>query len=127
MTSYIKEIQHKEHNPPAFLAQPLDFDTVLAYTRWKFPDREPSERLTQLLLRDIDLKEYPQLQQLDKAVNRAQAAVDAYRTENPDLFKNGTDFMTKSLGFVDNKFRAKHGFAPKTRTAFQRFQHLVKS
>ena len=124
-SSYIKEIKHKEHDLHAFLAQPLDFDTVTAYTRWKYPGLEPSEKLTQLLLRDIDLKGYLKLQQLDTAVNRAQAAVEAYRAENPDWFKNGTDFITKSLGFVDQKFRAKHGFAPKTRMAFKKFQHLV--
>jgi putative GTP pyrophosphokinase len=87
-TAYVSEIQQKEKDPPNFLAQPLDFDTVIAYTRWKFPDRDASEKLT-------------------------------------DWFKTGTDFLTKSLGFVDSKFRAKHGFAPRTRAAFDTFQKLV--
>jgi hypothetical protein len=81
---YVGEILQKEEDPPTFLAQPLDFDTVIAYTRWKFPDREPSEKLTQTLLRDIDLKDYPALQNLDAVVDRARAAVEAYREENPD-------------------------------------------
>lgn len=113
--SYISEIQHKEKDAPAFLAQPLDFDTVTAYAKWKFSQLEPSERLTQMLLRNIDIRDYPTLQQLDTAVNRARAAVAVYRAENPNWFKNGTDFLTKSLGFVDLKFRKKHGFAPRTR------------
>lgn len=124
--AYVSEIQQKEKDPPAFLAQPLDFDTVIAYTRWRFPDRDASEKLTQILLKDIDLNDYPSLQQLDAVVDRARAAVEAYQKENPDWFKTGTDFITKSLGFADAKFRAKHGFAPRTRAAFDKFQSLVE-
>lgn len=123
--AYVSEIRQKEKDPQNFLAQPLDFDTVIAYTRWKFPDREPSEKLTQILLRDIDLKKYPALQNLDQVVDRAVAAVEAYRKENGVWFKTGTDFITKSLGFVDPDFRAKHGFAARTRSAFDQYQYLV--
>jgi putative GTP pyrophosphokinase len=123
--AYVSEIQQKKEDPPTFLAQPLDFDTVIAYTRWKFPDRGASEKLTQILLRDINLSDYPTLQQLDTVVDRARAAVEAYQKENPDWFKTGTDFLTKSLGFVDPKFRATHGFAARTRGAFDKFQSLV--
>ena len=123
--AYLSEIQQKKADLPAFLAQPLDFDTVTAYTRWKFPDRGTSEKLTQILLKDINLRDYPTLQQLDTVVDRARAAVEAYQKENPDWFKTGTDFLTKSLGFVDPKFRAKHGFAARTRGAFDKFQSLV--
>lgn len=124
-TAYVSEIQEKEQNPPAFLAQPLDFDTVIAYTQWKFSDLGADERLTQILLRDINLKNYPTLRQLDAAVDRAQKAVEAYRAENPDWFKTGTDFLTKSLGFVDADFRKRHGFAAKTRAAFEKHEGLV--
>ena len=122
---YIREIGRMEVGSSAFLAQPLNFDTVIAYTRWKFPDREPSDSLTQRLLRDIDLKDYPTLQILDALVERTRAAVKAYQKENPDWFTTGTDFITKSLGFADHKFRAKHGFASRTRDAFDRLQNLV--
>jgi len=122
---YVREIQEKERDRPAFLAQPLDFDTVIAYTHWKFPDRNASEKLTQILLRDINFRNYPTLQQLDAVVERARVAVETYRKENPDWFKTGTDFLTKSLGFVDSEFRAKHGFAGKTRAAFDKYQSLV--
>jgi hypothetical protein len=56
--AYVSEIQQKKEDPPAFLAHPLDFDTVIAYTRWKFPDRDVSEKLTQTLLRDINLQDF---------------------------------------------------------------------
>lgn len=123
---YVTEIRLKREDPFAFLAQPLDFDTVIAYTRWKFPGRDVSEELTQILLRDISLRDYPTLRQLDEAVDRASAAVEAYQKDNPDWFKTGTDFLTKSLGFVDLDFRTRHGFAPRTRSAFNKFQSLIR-
>jgi putative GTP pyrophosphokinase len=123
--AYVAEIQQKKGDPTVFLAQPLDFDTLIAYTRWKFPERSVNERLTQTLLKDINRQDYPTLEQLDMVVDRARAAVEAYQKENPDWFKTGTDFLTKSLGFVDSKFRAKHGFASKTRAAFDRLQSMV--
>ena len=46
--SYIKEIQQKEQDPNLFLAQALDFDTLLAYSEWKFPYLKPSYWLTEL-------------------------------------------------------------------------------
>jgi GTP pyrophosphokinase len=122
---YIKEIQQKEQNPNLFLAQPLDFDTLIAYTTWKFPNLKASTRLTELLLRDLNIQKYPTLLQIDLAVRSADAAVDAYSKENPDWFKNGTDFVTKSLGFTDSEFRSKHGFATRTREAFVKYQNLV--
>jgi hypothetical protein len=84
---YIKEIQQKEQNPNLFLAQPLDFDTLIAYTTWKFPNLKASTRLTELLLRDLNIQKYPTLLQIDLAVRSADAAVDAYSKENPDWFK----------------------------------------
>lgn len=122
---YVGEIQEKKDDRHAFLAQPLDFDTVIAYTRWKFPECDVSEKLTQILLKDINLEKYPTLEQLDGIIDRASDAVNAYQEEMPSFFKNGTDFITKSLGFVDSEFRSKHGFATKTRAAFDRHQNLV--
>ncbi len=124
--AYVHEIEEKEKVPSEFLAQPLDYETLLAYTRWKFPERPASDKLNLRLLQDLDLSAYPSLIQIDAAVERAKEAVDAYRKENPDWFKFGTDFVTKSLGFVDDRFLTKHGFAKRTRDAIQKYKHLVK-
>lgn len=124
-THYIGEIEQKKENALTFLAQSLDFDTLLVYTRWKFPDLEPSEKLTRILLKDINLKKYPTLQELDKIVDRARPAVEKYQKEKSEWFKSGTDFLTKSLGFVDPEFRANHGFASKTREAFDKYKSLI--
>lgn len=124
--AYVREIEAKEENPPAFLAQSPDYETLLAYTRWKFPDLPASDKLNVRLLQDLNQHTYPTLAEIDAAVELAKGAVEAYRRENPEWFKFGTDFITKSLGFVDKQFLAKHGFATKTREAVARHRHLIK-
>jgi ppGpp synthetase/RelA/SpoT-type nucleotidyltranferase len=102
--SYVHEIEQKESDPQAFLAQPLDYETLLAYTRWKFPQLQPSDKLNLRLLQDLDQQSYPTLSHIDRVIENAKDAVEVYRSENPDWFKSGTDFITKSLGFVDSAF-----------------------
>jgi len=78
-----------------------------------------------MLLRDLDRRKYTTIEDLDKVVDRAKPAVDQYAAENPAWFQNGTDFITKSLGFVDLDFRARHGFAPRTLRSFELLQDQI--
>ena len=123
---YVEEIERKETEPPAFLSQPLDFDTLQAYTKWKFPELPISEHWHVRLLHDLNLAKYRTLGDIDAAVEAAKPAVERYRRENPAWFQAGTDFITKSLGFVDPEFRRKHPWGEKTITAFEQLEHLVK-
>lgn len=123
--TYQREIAQREPNKVAFLSQAVDFETLHAYTKWKFPELPVSAQWNDRLGRDLDLKAYPTLAQVDAAVESAKAAVAAYRAENPEWFTTGTDFITKSLGFVDSAFRSKHAFGPRTLDAFQKHGKLV--
>jgi hypothetical protein len=125
--NYISEVQGKKGDNLSFLNQPIDLETLLAYADWRFPGKPPSETLTRLVLRDLDNQHFKKLSDIDAAVDRAKPAVDAYSKENPAWFANGTDFITKSLGFVDQHFRTKHPFALRTREAFTRLQHLIRN
>jgi formylglycine-generating enzyme required for sulfatase activity len=111
-----------------FLSQPIDKDTLSYYTKWKYPGRPLNPTLQELLLRDLsNNKKIKTLEDLNCALDVAADAVDLYRKEDPDVFKTATDFLTKSLGFADQDFRAKHGFFPQTRQAFANYEHLVRS
>jgi putative GTP pyrophosphokinase len=125
-STYLAEIETKREAVPEFLSQPIDHDTLAAYTQWKFPDMPISEHWHARLLADLDRGKFRTLYDLDQAVEQAHEAVQAYREENPDWFKYGTDFLTKSLGFVDSEFRQKHPWGDKTREGFRRLEHLVK-
>lgn len=124
---YAEEVRKKSSRPEEFLAQPIDRETVAAYTRNRYPSLPVNYRVQDMLLEQLDHDRYKTLADLDRAVVQASAAVDAYRLEAPNLFKAGTDYITKSLGFVDAAFRQRHGFAAQTRQAFGRFESLLKA
>lgn len=51
---YSEEVRKKQPSSPEFLAQPIDRETVSAYTRWKYPNLPVKENLQELLIRDLD-------------------------------------------------------------------------
>jgi hypothetical protein len=124
---YAEEVQKKSARPEEFLAQPIDRETVAAYTKNRYPSLPVNHRVQEMLLEQLDHDRYKTLADLDRTVVEASAAVDAYRLEAPNLFKAGTDYITKSLGFVDAAFRKRHGFAIQTRQAFIKFESLLKA
>lgn len=125
--AYQQEIQEMESQPSDFLAQPVDLETIQAYTKWKYPDLPIKELIQSLLLRDIDLRKYPTLGHVNAAIEKARPAVEAYQRENPAWFQTGTDFITKSLGFVDEDFRKKHPFGRKTTDAFDNYGKSLRA
>ena len=107
------------------LARP-GYDSLGWYTLWRFPQVTVSEFWQSRILEDIDPTRYTLIRDIDEIVMRAEDAVSAYVSEAPGLFKHGTDYITKSLGFVDEDFRRVHGFASQTRQAFSKYAHLVR-
>ena len=107
------------------LSRSLNLDSLAWYTLWKFPGTPIKDRLQVTLLKDLDLQQYPRIADLDEVVDLAHDAVAAYAEEKPELFRFGTDYITKSLGFVDLEFRARHRFSSQTREAFERLEDLV--
>ena len=123
---YSEEVRQKQPSSPEFLAQPIDRETISAYTRWKYPNLPVKENLQELLIRDLDHSRFRTLKDMDDVIARAIDAVKAYSKEASDLFTFGTDYITKSMGFVDEHFRQAHGFGTQTRQAFAKFSHLVR-
>jgi putative GTP pyrophosphokinase len=123
---YLQEIKESLKAPDDFLLQPIDYDTLTAYSRWKFPHLQHSDHWQTRLLQDLNLSRYARLGDLDEVVERAKDAVARYREDMPDWFYSSTDFLTKSLGFIDPEFRERHSFGSPTREAFQKYRHLVK-
>ncbi len=126
LREYASDVQQGAHRP-AFLQQAIDRETLAAYTQHKYPGLPVNWRVQELLLSDLNRSEYNTLEDIDHAVATASPAVNAYLQEAPKLFRAGTDFLTKSLGFVDKDFRAKHAFGDPTRLAFARLESLLSS
>lgn len=123
---YIEEITQLKGTRNDFLSQPIDYDTLLAYAEWRYPDLPIDKKINSLLLKDLDRDTFKILADIDKVVEKAKPAVEAYRKEDSTWFTAGTDFLTKAMGFVDINFRKKHPFGKKTRNAFEKYSDLIK-
>lgn len=119
------EIDKRKSVTREFLAQPIDYATLLAYAKRKYPHLPVDEKINNLLLKDLDKDKYKILEDIDQIVEKAKPAVEEYRLENPDWFKSGTDYLTKAMGFVDKEFRKKHPFGEKTKITFEKYSKLI--
>ena len=122
---YIKEISDSTTEITSLLSQKIDYETLSAYTKWKFSELKVSQKWQNRLLSDLNHNKFSTLKDIDDAVEKARLAVEAYKKETPSLFKTGTGHITKSLGFVDIEFRKKHPFGSSSRKAFDSFDYLV--
>jgi len=103
----------------------LNPDSLRALTKRLFPDLPIDEFWQTQLLADIDVALYRSVFDIERAYRRARPAVEAFAQEEPLLFRSGTDYLTKSLGFVDLCFRSRHNWASLTRLAFDRYSNRV--
>jgi hypothetical protein len=99
------------------LDKEVTYENVVAYTIETFPGMPVSREWTRELLNDIPKHRYIKIRDIDRVVKYAKSKVDQYARERPDLFQCGTDFITKSLTFVDAEFRRVHNVSPATMEA----------
>lgn len=99
------------------LDKPLNFENLIAYTALRFANKPVSEQWTRRLLADIDKSRYKNIRDINTEVNVAQNEVDKYAATNPGAFRFATDYITKSLIFVDSDFRSVHSVSPRTMDA----------
>ncbi len=113
--------EQQEGNPNGFLDLPLSLEALTSYVNDRFPNLPVGEDILRLLLRDIDKRRYPKLSDINNVVENAASAVETYKKEKPEWFTKGADYLTKSLGFLDKKFRSRHPFADETQRAFIKY------
>jgi hypothetical protein len=119
------EVKIKEFDSN-FLQQKVDEKSLLDYANKKYKYfKHNDHKINKLLWRDLDKNKYKTLEDIDHVVRKAKPAVDAYYKNNSSLFNSGTDFLTKSLGFVDDNFRNKHPFGIETINAFKTYSRLI--
>lgn len=94
------------------LSRPINFESLVAYTLLKFPKRPISITWSNALLRELDRDRYKNIQDIETVVQIAFEEVERYSQQRPEVFQFGTDFITKSLMFVDRSFRDRHNASP---------------
>lgn len=113
----------------SILQDSIDEHSLEKYTRQKYPGIGISHGWQSRTVEDLRRGEladiFETIADIDDAVTQARTAVDAYASERPEVFRTGTDYITKSLGFVSPQFRQVHGFNTATRLAFKQYANLV--
>lgn len=98
----------------------ISLDGIRSLTLRLFPHLGIDAFWQAQLLANMDTQIYRSIDDIELAYRRARPAVEAFAREQPALFHTGTDYLTKSLGFVDLCFRSRHNWAPETKDAFSR-------
>ncbi|HHT9127124.1 MAG TPA: GTP pyrophosphokinase [Candidatus Brocadiia bacterium] len=125
---YVGELlQIGDSDMSSFLRLPVNYDTLEAYTRWKFPDFKFNMSLHADLASTLERSKYKSLQDIDDIVMAAEKAVWELCLEKPKDFKSGTNFLGASLFFVDKKFRGWFSRAYPDVDYFEKYKHLVKT
>ncbi len=128
----LRQLENRKETPLSvvtseeLLNSPVTSNSLSAYTEWRFPRKGISNHWQAAMLRDIRSQNYPTIRHIDNIVNRAMPAINEYSRVAPDLFSTGTDYITKSLGFIDQEFRNEHSFSSKTLQAFEEFKDLIQ-
>jgi putative GTP pyrophosphokinase len=98
----------------------INYENLVAYLVERFPTLPVSSRWTRELLKDMDKDRYKTIRDIDRELNYAKSKVDEYAKEQPNVFRYSTDFLTKSLIFVDSQFRKVHNVGAETLAAAER-------
>ena len=123
--SYNK-IKIADLNLEGVLELPINSGSISAYSKLKFPDLSISNSWQEQLITDLEFSKYQYIRDIDAVLKIAANAIEKYKEKNPHLFHYSTDYLTKSLGFVDQEFREVHPWGVSTLQAFEKFEYLLK-
>ncbi|HEX6428397.1 MAG TPA: toll/interleukin-1 receptor domain-containing protein [Niastella sp.] len=110
----------------SIIQKEINWTTLGTYTIFRFGFLGIDQFWQAKLLEDITGNaHYKTISDIDYAVRKAAIAVCLYAKDNPTAFESGTDFITKSIGFVDDEFRKVHNFSGQTLAAFEKYRSLI--
>jgi hypothetical protein len=108
------------------LQKEITWETLGTYTIFRFAFLGIDQFWQAKLFEDINgNSKYKTILDIDNAIKKAAIAIALYAKENPTVFDSGTDFIAKSLGFVDNDFRKIHNFSKQSLAAFEKYKSLL--
>jgi TIR domain-containing protein len=120
------ELKEPPSSMQSLLSMPINGKTLRAYTKLKYPNLKVSDVWQTRMLQDLDSDKYRKIEDIHLAIDSTKTAVDKYSKDKPELFKSGTGFITKSLGFFDPDFRRQHPFGKSSRRAFDKYKVLIE-
>jgi len=96
------------------LDREINYENLVSYTVEMFPQLPVSREWTREMLSDMSRDRYKHIRDVDREVKYAKTKLEEYAKKRPELFRFGTDYITKSLIFVDSDFRERHDISPET-------------
>jgi len=118
-----------ESSEPHSLEAPINFDNLMEYLEWRFPDRESAEEDDAAdLLSELWHCGYRSLSDLKNLVDRCYDAVRAYEEKYPPIEKgqrakySPTGVIRTSLSLADESYSQYDPFRDK----LMEFKHMVK-
>jgi hypothetical protein len=107
--------------------EPISWDSMSRYTLYKYGHLGIDEYWQAEMLDNLqNIKNIKIIKDVDDIIEKVHVALAVYIRENPVVFTTGTDFITKSIGFYSEEFRANHNFAYVTELAFKKYKSLIK-
>ena len=110
-TEYLQELQIAVQNDDGVLDQPVDHHTLKLFSLGRYPEMPISEGWQDALINDLNGSSYKTIKDIAEAVDLAEEAVREFALESPEIFQFSTDYITKSLGIVDDSFCHRHTFS----------------
>lgn len=111
---YTDELRQAVETDDNLSGQEINHHTLMEYSLQKFPELTVSDYWQDRLIADINLERYKTIGDLDVLVSKALPHIEGFAKRSPRLFKHSTDFITKSLGLLDEEFFTKHSFGRET-------------
>lgn len=116
---YIDEINQDDFG---LYQSPIDIHTLEKYTNEAFPNHGVSPYWQGEIVRDINKLRYKKIEDIANVVSAAEPYIKKFSSDEPGLFNYGTDYITKSLGLMDEDFRERHAFSHSTLMVFDRIR-----
>ena len=126
--AYLSKIAAQSDEASAFLAQPVDLDTLEVYARWKFPDVPAADHsfLVMSIIARIDQEKYRKLKDVDEAVERGLPAAMATIENDPRVFSpHSGNYISLALGFADPDHRQRARWSDYAISSFEQYKHLA--
>ncbi|MFP3384958.1 GTP pyrophosphokinase family protein [Tritonibacter sp. SIMBA_163] len=123
---YLEDLQDAVQRDDGVLGQPVDHHTLKLYSEERFPGVPVSEAWQDVLINDLDSSRYKTIKDINAVVERAEKAVQEFASDRPEIFRYSTDFLTKSLGLLDEDFRRRHMFSASTVARLEQLHEKYK-
>jgi len=98
-------------------------DSLEKYTKTKYPDKDISlDYQEKILLAIVNSKKYRRIIDVDEVLKKVYPLISTLYEDRPDLFRFGTDFISKSLGLYDKEFMGLYPFVQTTKDIFEKIR-----